>query len=96
MGLSLEGAIPDYSELLDIKVDINVELGIVEEKVMDILSYEKGTVIDLGVPAGESAMIFSNNRYIGNGEIMVFEKNLAVRVNNILGSREVISSLKYD
>ncbi|MDY5557470.1 FliM/FliN family flagellar motor switch protein, partial [Helicobacter sp.] len=49
-----------------------------------------GSIIDLQKPAGESVEIFINGRIIGKGEVMVYEKNLAIRVNEILDSNAII------
>lgn len=80
----------DYSGLLDMPVEFVANLGLVEETLGDVLKYQKGSIIDLKKPAGESVEIFINKRIVGKGEIMVYEKNLAIRVNEILDSKTVI------
>lgn len=80
----------DYSGLLDMQVEFSSYLGSVELSLADILKLQKGSIIDLKKPAGESVEIFINQRIIGRGEIMVYEKNLAIRVNEILDSKTVI------
>jgi flagellar motor switch protein FliN/FliY len=80
----------DYSGLLDMQVEFSSYLGAVELSLAEILKLQKGSIIDLRKPAGESVEIFINQRIIGKGEIMVYEKNLAIRVNEILDSKTVI------
>ncbi len=80
----------DYSGLLDMQVEFASYLGSVELTLAEILKLQKGSIIDLRKPAGESVEIFINQRIIGKGEIMVYEKNLAIRVNEILDSKTVI------
>lgn len=80
----------DYSGLLDMQVEFSSYLGAVELNLAEILKLQKGSIIDLRKPAGESVEIFINQRIIGKGEIMVYEKNLAIRVNEILDSKTVI------
>jgi len=80
----------DYSGLLDMQVEFSSYLGTVELSLAEILKLQKGSIIDLKKPAGESVEIFINQRIIGKGEIMVYEKNLAIRVNEILDSKTVI------
>ncbi|HOI83562.1 MAG: flagellar motor switch protein FliN [Campylobacterales bacterium] len=80
----------DYSGLLDMQVEFSSYLGTVELNLAEILKLQKGSIIDLRKPAGESVEIFINQRIIGKGEIMVYEKNLAIRVNEILDSKTVI------
>jgi len=82
--------IPDYEELLDTEVIFESDLGSVEMSLREILALQKGSVIDLQKPAGESAEVFVNGRIIGKGEVMVYEKNLAIRLNEVLDSNSLI------
>lgn len=50
-------------------------LGTVEVPLAEILKLQKGSIIDLKKPAGESVEILINKRIIGKGEIMVYEKS---------------------
>ena len=54
---------------------------------------EKGSIIDLKKPAGESVESYVNGRILGKGEVMVYEKNLAIRINEILDSSAVLYHL---
>ncbi|MEF3190972.1 MAG: flagellar motor switch protein FliN [Campylobacterales bacterium] len=86
----------DYSGLLDMEVEFVSYLGTTEVPLREILKYQKGTVIDLGKPAGESVEVFINGRIIGKGEVMVYEKNLAIRINEVLDSKAVIEYLSKE
>ena len=86
----LEGIMNNYGELLDMKVIFRAELGSTRIPVGEILKFEKGSIIDLQKPAGESVEIYINGRIVGKGEVMVYEKNLAIRVNEILDSNAII------
>ncbi len=86
----LEGIMNNYGGLLDMEVVFRSELGAAKIPLLDILRFEKGSIIDLQKPAGESVEIFINGRIIGKGEVMVYEKNLAIRVNEILDSNAII------
>ena len=79
-----------YEKLDDISVIFTAELGSTTLAIDEILKLSKGSVIDLQKPAGESVELFINNKIIGKGEVMVYEKNLAVRINEILDSKSVI------
>lgn len=87
---SAEELLIDYSGLLDMQAEFSSYLGAVDLTLAEILKLQKGSIIDLKKPAGESVEIFINERIIGKGEIMVYEKNLAIRVNEILDSKTVI------
>jgi len=81
----------NYNEILDLKLDLNVNLGSIHMKISDIVNLEKGSIIDLNTPAGDNAQLYVNNKIIGNGEIIVYEKNLAIRVNEVLDEDKLIS-----
>ena len=86
----IEEVIPDYEELLDTEVLFESDLGRVEMSLREILTLQRGSVIDLRKPAGESAEVYINGRIIGKGEVMVYEKNLAIRLNEVLDANSLI------
>ena len=92
----LQNMIDNYAGLLDMEINFKAELGNTKISIAEILKFEKGTVIDLQKPAGESVEVFVNNRIIGKGEVMVYEKSLAIRINEILDSNAIIYYITKD
>lgn len=90
------GLFKSYDELMDISVDFIAELGTTTISIAELLRLEAGSVIDLEKPAGESVELYINNRIFGKGEVMVYEKNLAIRINEILDSKSVIQYFKKE
>lgn len=90
------GLFKTYDELMDISVDFIAELGTTTISIAELLKLEVGSVIDLEKPAGESVELYINNRIFGKGEVMVYEKNLAIRINEILDSKSVIQYFKKE
>jgi flagellar motor switch protein FliN/FliY len=86
----------DYSGLLDMEVEFIADLGETQLSVAEILKLEKGSIIDLKKPAGESVESYVNGRILGKGEVMVYEKNLAIRINEILDSSAVLYHLSKE
>lgn len=86
----------DYTGLLDMEVEFVSLLGETELSISEILSLSKGSIIDLKKPAGESVESYVNGRILGRGEVMVYEKNLAIRINEILDSSAVIYHLSKE
>ncbi len=86
----IEKYIPNYEDLLDTEVVFESDLGRVDLAIREILALQKGSVIDLHKPAGESAEVYVNGRIIGKGEVMVYEKNLAIRLNEVLDANSLI------
>ncbi len=85
-----------YENLMDISVDFISELGTTNLTLKELLRLDKGSVIDLEKPAGESVELYINNKIFGKGEVMVYEKNLAIRINEILDSKTVIQYFKRE
>jgi flagellar motor switch protein FliN/FliY len=86
----------DYSGILDMEVEFIADLGETDLAVSEILKLEKGSIIDLKKPAGESVESYVNGRIIGKGEVMVYEKNLAIRINEVLDSSAVLYYLSKE
>lgn len=86
----------NYSGLLDMEVEFTSDLGETELSVEEILKLTKGSIIDLKKPAGESVESYVNGRILGKGEVMVYEKNLAIRINEILDSSAVLYHLSKE
>jgi len=86
----------DYSGILDMEVEFVSDLGETELTVHEILQLEKGSIIDLKKPAGESVESYVNGRILGKGEVMVYEKNLAIRINEVLDSSAVLYYLSKE
>lgn len=86
----LESMMEDYGGLLDMGVVFTAELGSTKIPLNEILKFEKGSIIDLQKPAGESIDVFVNGRIVGKGEVMVYERSLAIRLNEILDSNAIV------
>lgn len=85
-----------YDKFADISIELVTELGVTTLTTREFLQLKKGSVIDLQKPAGESVEIYVNNKIIGKGEVMVYEDNLAVRINEILDSETIIKYFKKE
>ncbi len=86
----------NFERLLDIEVKITAYLGETELTLEEILHLGVGSVIDLQKPAGESVETYVNGRIIGRGEVMVYEQNLAIRINEILDADAVLYYLSKE
>ncbi len=86
----------NYAGLLDMEVEFTSDLGETVLTVAELLKLTKGSIIDLKKPAGESVESYVNGRILGKGEVMVYEKNLAIRINEILDSSAVLYHLSKE
>ncbi len=88
--------VENYEKLVDISVSLVTDLGSTTIRTSEFLKLRKGSVLDLQKPAGESVEIYINNKIVGKGEVMVYEENLAVRINEILDSNSIIQYFKKE
>ncbi len=93
---SLQNHPLNFDKMMDITVTLVTELGSTMVRVEDYLKLQKGSVIDLGKPAGESVELYVNKKIVGKGEVMVYEENLAIRINEILDSDSIIQYFKKE
>ncbi len=88
--------IEEFEKLADISIELTTDLGQTTLTTKEILQLKKGSIIDLQKPAGESVEIYVNNKIVGKGEVMVYEENLAVRINEILDADSIIKYFKKE
>lgn len=87
---------PNYDKLIDVSITLVTELGSTNLTLRDFLKLKPGSVIDLQKPAGESVELYVNKKIVGKGEVMVYEENLAIRINEILDSDAIIQYFKKE
>lgn len=66
--------------ILDVPVKMSVEIGSRQILMKDLLQMGPGTVINLEKSTDSPVDIYINNKFIGRGEIMVLENQIAVKV----------------
>jgi flagellar motor switch protein FliN/FliY len=96
MRIDLEEGNEEYEKIDDISINLTTDLGQTTLTTGEIIKLKKGSIIDLQKPAGESVEIFINNKIVGKGEVMVYEENLAVRINEILDADSIIKYFKKE
>lgn len=60
--------------------NIEVVLGTTQLSLREVKALEKGSVIDLGVAAGTKVKCYYDDTFLIEGDVMVFERNLGIRV----------------
>ena len=61
-----------------------------------VLEFGQGTVIELNKQAGAPVDIVVNGRLLARGDVVVIDDNFGVRITEILGTRELLESLKEE
>ncbi len=90
---STPGGELNLDSLLDVPIDISVEIGRTKMTIGELLSLNKGSIVELKKSAGESVDIFVNGKLLGKGEVVVVNERLGVRVNKIVAPVERVQKL---
>jgi flagellar motor switch protein FliN/FliY len=70
----------------NLEMTLTVEVGRTRLSVRDLLEAQPGTVIELDRSVGSAADVYVNGRMIAHGEIVVVDRQFAVRVTEVLDS----------
>ena len=76
------------SDLAQVKLGLNVDLGSSLMLVRDVLGLKLGSVVTLEKLAGEMTDLYINDRLLGRGEVVVIGDTLHVRIGEIQGADE--------
>ena len=82
--------------LRGVSLDVSVEIGQTKRKIKDIIDFGQGTVIELNKQAGAPVDIVVNGRLLARGDVVVIDDNFGVRITEIVGTKELMESLKED
>ena len=69
--------------LMDVKLQLNVELGRCELPIKKVLELTRGSIIELDKVAGEPVELYANGKLIAHGEVVVIDDNFGLRITNI-------------
>jgi flagellar motor switch protein FliN/FliY len=73
----------DFQIVENVKIVISAELDNRLIGFPDLMRLEPGSILELRRPTGENVDIYAGKVLLGNGEILVVESNLAVRVADL-------------
>jgi flagellar motor switch protein FliN/FliY len=68
---------------LDVPIDVTVELARKKLKVREILNLQVDSIIQMDQSAGENVDLRLNGVAVGNGEIVVIEDTMGLRVTDL-------------
>jgi len=75
--------ISDFQIVENVKIVISVELDKRTIGFPELMRLEPESILELKRPTGENVDIYAGKVLMGNGEILVVESNLAVRVSDL-------------
>lgn len=75
------------SALLDIAMPVIIEIGRTSLTVSEVLELEVGSVVQLECQVGEPVDVLVSDRKLAEGEIVVVEDHLGVRITRLLSGQ---------
>jgi flagellar motor switch protein FliN/FliY len=87
------GAHNDLDMIMDIPVQLSVELGRTKMPIKNLLQLAQGSVVELSGLAGEPLDVLINGFLIAQGEVVVINEKLGIRVTDIITPSERLRRL---
>lgn len=87
------GASNDIDMILDIPVQLTVELGRTKISIKNLLQLSQGSVVELNAMAGEPLDILVNGTLVAQGEAVMVDDRLGIRLTDVVTPAERIRKL---
>lgn len=87
------GASNDIDMILDIPVQLTVELGRTKISIKNLLQLSQGSVVELNAMAGEPLDILVNGTLVAQGEAVMVDERLGIRLTDVVTPSERIRKL---
>jgi len=84
----------NIDRLMDIGLNLSVELGRKEMRIMEVLNLGPGKIIELDKLAGEPVDLLVNGKLLAKGEVVVVDENFGVRITELIDPGDRIKMLK--
>lgn len=97
MNIDIAADLTDNSKnidfILNLPLDVTVEYGRARKKIIELLEFKKGTVVELDKLKGEPVDIRANNKLIAKGEVLVEDDKYGIKITEIVSRLERIKRL---
>lgn len=80
--------------LMNVPLSVSIEIGRTKKKIKEIMDFNQGSIIELEKQAGAPVDIVVNGQLMARGDVVVIDDNFAVRITEIVGTKELISSVE--
>jgi len=80
--------------LMNIPLNVSIEIGRTKKKIKEIMDFNQGSIIELEKQAGAPVDVIVNGQLMARGDVVVIDDNFAVRITEIVGTKELISSVE--
>ena len=91
---SLSSVEPNLDVILDIPVTLSMEVGRTEVPIQDLLTLNRGSVVELDRIAGEPMDVMINGTLIAHGEVVVVNEKFGIRLTDVISPAERVRKLR--
>ena len=85
---SAQTADRDLNLVLDLPVQVMVELGRCRISIAELLSFRRGSVVELNVKGGDPLDLVVNGCLIAQGEVVIVNNQYGIRLTDIVSPSE--------
>lgn len=79
-----ENELNNLKLIMNIPLELSVEIGSAKKKIADIMSFSKGTVVELDTPADAPVNVIVNGQPVAKGIIVSVDDHFAVKVTEVI------------
>jgi flagellar motor switch protein FliN/FliY len=80
--------------ILDIPVTLSMEVGRTEVPIQDLLTLNRGSVVELDRIAGEPMDVLINGTLIAHGEVVIINEKFGIRLTDVISPAERVRKLR--
>jgi len=80
--------------LLDVNLQVTVEIGKSLTYISNVLSWDRGSIIELDKLVGEPLSLLINGKQVARGEVVVVNEKFAVKLTEILDPKDRLNYLQ--
>lgn len=80
--------------LLDVNLQVTVQVGKTLSLVSKVLSWDRGSVIELDKVVGQPLNLLINNKSVAKGEVVVVNEKFALKITEILDPKDRMNYLQ--
>ncbi len=81
---NIPSSVNDLEAVYDIPVKVSAVLGKCKMKVSQLMSLNKGAIIELDRKVGEAIDIYVNNNLVARGEVVVVDDKLGITMTEVV------------
>lgn len=78
----------------DVYLPVSIELGRTKMQVRDIISLEKGSLIEFDKLAGETVDLLVNDRKFAEGEVVVIDERFGIRITSLYKTADILKEAR--